>query len=142
MGWIRHRRVVRICQLAIGVIFAVAGLAKLGDLQAFADQIHNFRIVPVPTENLVALFLPWVELVAALALILGIRAREGALLVSAMMAVFTVAVGAALIRGLDIECGCFGTSDASRVGLVKIVQNLGMLGIAALATLRPAGGRD
>lgn len=128
--------VIRACQLAIGLAFAVAALGKLGDLRSFALQLHNFRVVPIPLENLFALSLPWIELVAALALVLGIQARAGALVAAGLMAVFTVAVASALVRGLDIECGCFGTGDASRVGLVKVAQNLGMLALAAVGSLR------
>ena len=132
-----HRNTVRVCQIATGIVFGVAGLAKVGDLGAFAEQIHNFRLVPVPLENLLAMTLPWIELVAAMALILGIRARDGAILAAGAMGVFTVAVLAAVIRGLDIECGCFGTADASRVGIVKVLQNLGFLLVAVVASLRP-----
>ena len=131
-----HPVLVRVCRIAIGVLFGLAGLAKLGDLGSFADQVHNFRIVPVPVEHLVALTLPWIEVVAALALILGIRARAAAVLVTALMAVFTLAVIAALARGLDFECGCFGTADATRVGAVKVVQNVGMLMLAWIGTAR------
>jgi uncharacterized membrane protein YphA (DoxX/SURF4 family) len=122
--------------VAIGVVFAAAALAKLGDLRSFALQLHNFRVVPVPAEHLVAMTLPWVELVAALALVLNIRARAGAVLVTAMLAVFTLALAAAVYRGLDFECGCFGTADASRVGLAKLGQNLGLLLVAAIGTAR------
>ena len=98
--------------------------------------MHNFRVLPIFAENVVALALPWIELVAALALILNIRARSGALVVTGLLAGFTVAIIVALVRGLDIECGCFGTSDASRVGLVKIAQNLGLLVLGWISCLR------
>lgn len=135
---INHRLTVRACQIAIGAILAGAGLAKIGDLASFAIQIHNFRLLPIPLENLVTMTLPWIEVVAALALILGIRARAGGLVAAALMALFTLAVFVALVRGLDIECGCFGTSDASRVGIVKVLQNCGMLALAVIGSLRPA----
>ncbi len=128
---------VRIAQVAIGVILAWAGLAKIGDLRGFAEQVHNFRLVPVVLENLVAMSLPWIELVAALALILNVRARAGAVLATGLMALFTLGVLTALARGLDIECGCFGTHDASRVGWVKVGQNLAMLAVAYVASIRP-----
>jgi uncharacterized membrane protein YphA (DoxX/SURF4 family) len=131
-----HPGVVRTCQVAIGAVFAVASLAKLGDLRAFAEQVHNFRMVPIASEHLVALALPWIELVAALALLFGIRARSAAVLVSGLLAAFTVAVLAALARGLDFECGCFGTADASHVGATKVVQNLGLLALAVVGSLR------
>jgi uncharacterized membrane protein YphA (DoxX/SURF4 family) len=135
-----HRHLIRASRIAIGLIFAVSGLAKVGDLQSFAGQIHNFRLMPIPLESLLAMTLPWVELVAAVALLLNIRARSAAVLVFGMMVGFTVAVALALVRGLDIECGCFGTADASTVGLVKILQNVGMTVLAFLAI--GSAGRD
>ena len=73
-----------------------------------------------------------------MALILGIRARSGGVAVTAMMAVFVVAVAQAVARGLDIECGCFGTADAAQVGVSKLLTNIGLLAISVVATLKPA----
>jgi uncharacterized membrane protein YphA (DoxX/SURF4 family) len=132
-------RLLRACQIATGLIFAAAALSKLGDLATFAGQIHNYRIVPIWTENLLAMSVPWIELVAALALILGVRPRAGAVVAAALLLVFTVAVGAAWARGLDFECGCFGKASAARIGLRKLVENVAMLALAAVASFRPRG---
>lgn len=137
MNFLLHRRTIRTCQILIGALFAVAALAKLGDLHAFAEQIHNFRLVPWGLENLSAITLPWIELVAALALVFGVRARAGGVVAAVLTALFTVAVLIAMARGLDVECGCFGTGDATRVGLLKVVENLAMLAVALTASLRP-----
>ena len=58
-----------------------------------------------------------------------------------LLALFTVGVVLAVARGLDFECGCFGKADATTVGWVKVLQNLGMLGVGVVACLRPAGTR-
>jgi uncharacterized membrane protein YphA (DoxX/SURF4 family) len=137
MRWLDHPMVVRACQIALGLLFAGAALAKLGDLSSFATQVHNYHMVPIATENLLALTLPWIELIAALALILNVRARAGALVISVMLAVFTVGVVVAMSRGLDFECGCFGTFDATRVGMAKVAQNLGMLAMGVISVRRP-----
>ncbi|HKQ62021.1 MAG TPA: MauE/DoxX family redox-associated membrane protein [Candidatus Polarisedimenticolaceae bacterium] len=140
MSWLRGALpppVVRGCQLAIALVFGVAALAKIGDLRAFAAQIHNFRLTPLALDNLLAIWLPWVELVLALALLSAVRTRAAALLAFVLMALFTGAVGLAMARGLDIECGCFGTADASRVGARKLLENMGLLVLAWIAT-RPA----
>lgn len=128
---------VRSCQIVIGLVLLAAALPKLGDLRSFAASVHNFRIVPVPAENVLAVALPWIELVAGLALLLGIRARAGAVVATALLVVFTAAVAWAVARGLDIECGCFGTADASRVGVRKLLENVGLLALAAAGSLRP-----
>jgi uncharacterized membrane protein YphA (DoxX/SURF4 family) len=133
--WLTHPATVRACQVILGIVFAWAALAKIGDPRAFAADVHNFRLVPVALENLVAVTLPWVELVAAMALVLGVRARSGAVVSLLLMALFTVAVAAAVARGLDVECGCFGTADGSAVGARKLLENVALLVLAAIASL-------
>ena len=131
------RRVVLLGQLAIAIVLLVAALAKIGDAGSFARQIGRFRLVPFGFENLVAITLPWIELVAALAILSRVQPRAGAVVAAALMGFFWIAVAAAMARGLDIECGCFGTGDATRVGLVKLVENTGLLALAVIATWRP-----
>lgn len=124
-------------QVVLGLLFAAAALAKIGDTASLAREVHNFRLLPLWTEHLVAMTLPWVELVAALALVLGIRARAGAWVAGGLLLGFTVGVAAAMARGLDFHCGCFGTADSTRIGWSKLGENLGMLALAALGSLKP-----
>ena len=135
---LRNGHLIRICRVVMGVVFIAAALAKIGDVAAFSTQIHNFRMMPVGLENLVAMTLPWIELLAGLSLLLAIRPRSGGLIVTVLMAFFLVAVAVALGRGLDIECGCFGTADGTRVGISKLSQNLVMLILAFIGTQAPA----
>lgn len=141
MGWLRSKSVIRLCQIALGFLFAWSGLAKLGDIHSFAEQVHNFRIVPVAFEHLVAMTLPWIELVASLALIIGIRARSAAVLLTLLLAAFTLGVAQAMIRGLDFECGCFGTADGTTVGFKKLSQNTAMLVVGWIASRQSAEQR-
>jgi uncharacterized membrane protein YphA (DoxX/SURF4 family) len=127
---------IRLCRVAVGVVLIAAALAKIGDPAAFATQIHHFRLTPVAAENAIALFLPWIELLTGLALVLGVRARSGAWLAAWLMVVFSAAVVCAMARGLNFECGCFGTADATRVGLTKLLENLGLLALSLIASLR------
>lgn len=127
---------IRLSRIAVGVVFVAAALAKIGDPAAFATQVHHFRLAPLVSENAIAVLLPWVELLAGLALVLGIRARSGAWIAAALMAAFTLAVVSAMARHLDFECGCFGTANATRVGLTKLLENLGLLALSLVASLR------
>ena len=131
-----HPGLVRVAGIAIGLVFVIAGLAKIGDTEMFATQVHNFRLAPIVLENLVAMILPWVELVAGTALILGARSRAAAWVCAALMIVFTIGIGQAAARGLDFECGCFGKGDASTVGVTKLLENVGLTAVALVATLR------
>jgi putative oxidoreductase len=139
MRALRHPGFVRAAQIVLGFLFGWAALAKILDLNAFALQVHNFRLLPLALENLVAMLLPWVELVAAMAMVLGIRPRAGAWVAAVLLAVFTLGVAAAMARGLDFECGCFGKASSTRVGWWKLGENVGMVLLATVAALRPLG---
>ncbi len=136
---LRHPLTVGVARLAIGLVFMVAALAKIGDPAYFAQQVHNYHLAPIWSENLVALTLPWIELLAALALILGPHARAGAVVTLAFMLVFTVAVGAAWARGLDFRCGCFGKLGAGNIGAEKFAENVGLVLLAWIGALKPKG---
>ena len=128
--------IVRVGRLVLGLIMIAAGFGKITDPAAFATQIRHFAILPAGLENLPAILLPWVEVVCGLSLLTGVRARSAAWLSAAMLVAFTLAVGSAMARGLDIECGCFGTADSTRVGGFKLIENLAFTAIAAIASLR------
>jgi uncharacterized membrane protein YphA (DoxX/SURF4 family) len=130
---------IRIAQLVIGILFTWAALGKIGDMAEFARQVHNFHLVPLWTEHLVGMTLPWIELVAGIALVTGARARAGAVVTLALMIVFTLAVGAAWARGLDFRCGCFGKASAASIGPAKFAENLGLTLVACVAALRAHG---
>ena len=136
-GVLTSTPVRRGAQFLLGLLFLTAALAKIVDVTSLAREVHNFRLVPFWSEHLVAMTLPWIELVAGLGLVLGIRARAGAWVAGVLLLAFTFGIVMAMARGLNFECGCFGTADATRIGWTKLGENLGMLALAALGSLRP-----
>ena len=126
---------IRLSRIAIGIVFMVAAYGKIMDPGSFAIQIRNFRMAPSGSENLIAMVVPWIEMVAGVALVTGIKPRAGAAIVLAMMVFFTFAVGLAWGRGLNIDCGCFGTLGASQVGMKKFAENVGLTILAVIAFL-------
>ncbi len=117
-------------RIALGIVFIWAALSKIADPAGFASQIHNYRLLPVPLENLLAMTLPWIELVGGLALVLNLSPRGGTLLLGGLCVVFFVAIGQAVARNLDIDCGCFGTKDASSTGWMALGRDVVFLALA------------
>ena len=115
-----------------------AGLTKVAEPQLFAVIIGRYHILPETSLGLVALSLPWVEVVVALALLLGLWVRAAALISSLLCTGFALAVGSALARGLDIECGCFHGS--SKVSGAHLGLDLVLL-VCSLLLLRRGPGR-
>ena len=114
-------------RLILGALFIYSAATKITDLDYFAKSLYNYRLLPESSLNFFALIIPWLEMIIGIMLVAGIYVRESALLGTVLMIVFIGAVGIALSRGLDIECGCFGTRDGSRVGILKIVEDLFIL---------------
>lgn len=98
-------------RLLIGGIFIYAGVIKFQDPQAFADSIASFQILPKLSINLFALSLPPFEVIAGTLLIFGRWQRAGAFSILVLTVVFTMALSQALVRGLKVDCGCFGGGE-------------------------------
>lgn len=123
-----HSDVLQVAaRLIVGFVFLVASLEKIVDPAAFALSIDNYQVLPAAAIPLLATVLPWIELLAGLALLAGVYRDGGALLAAGMMLVFIAAVTSALARGLDISCGCF-TQDpaAATMGWSKLLENTGL----------------
>jgi uncharacterized membrane protein YphA (DoxX/SURF4 family) len=128
-------RVISVLRIALGVLFIMAALPKIVNPHAFAKAVSNYHMLPFVAERLLALLLPPLELVVGVCLVVGVVDAGAALLSFILMAVFTVAVGTALARGLDISCGCFETEGGAKVGLAKIAENVALT-LAALLVWR------
>jgi len=126
-------------RVLLGGILLYAGFTKLNDGWRFAEAIANYRILPAQANQLLALTLPWLEVVLGLLLVLGLWLRAAAGLASLLFLGFAVAVIAALARHLDISCGCFGTGSAAQLGVQTLALDLFCLACGALILLaRPA----
>jgi uncharacterized membrane protein YphA (DoxX/SURF4 family) len=112
-GLLRHPRVHLLLRLVLGAFFVFASLDKIASPAAFAKIVYQWQVIgPVPS-NLVAVTLPWVEIVAGLLLIAGVWRRESALVIALMLVVFIVAAGSVMARGIDVEnCGCVSLAKA------------------------------
>jgi len=128
-----------ICRLVVGGVFIWASLDKLAHPGEFAKAIHHYRLVPYALLHPVALLLPAVEFVAGAALVVGWWRRGAAILCGVMLLVFIVAIATALVRGLDISCGCFNTDGGHGVGLDLLWRDLLLL-LACLPPLLAARG--
>ena len=118
-------------RMIVGAIFFYAGLIKVMDPQGFALVVYNYHILPGFLINLAALILPWIEVIAGAALILGILVPGASLTVSSLLIVFLCVIAAALIRGLDVSCGCFNTSqDADPLTWMYLIRDIVLLAMA------------
>jgi Methylamine utilisation protein MauE. len=98
----------RILALIIGALFIYAGAIKALDPIGFANDIDNYKILPWFIGVRLAFYLPWLEILCGLALIIRRLYFGGLLILAGLTSIFVVASIVAKVRGLDITCGCFG----------------------------------
>lgn len=133
-----YRIAYGLARILIGVVFIYTGLIHIADPAGFASAVAAYRILPPYSVNAFALLLPWVELLAGLAIATGIGLEGGALAAIGMLAVFLIALAASLYRGLDISCGCFSTSaGADRISWLYLARDLALLLVAIFIFLFP-----
>jgi putative oxidoreductase len=109
-----RRYAMHAVSLAIAAVFIYAGIDKIHDPLQFADSIAAFAILPAVLINLLAMGLPPFEIACGLLLIGPWTRRVGALAVAVILVVFMIALSSALLRGLTLDCGCFGVGAPSR----------------------------
>ena len=100
-------------------------LDKIAHPEEFAKQIGYYKALPFGLENVLAIVLPWTELIVGICLLAGLLVDGATLLSIIMMLVFILAISQAMLRGIDITCGCFKVSaDSDKLGLDTIIRDI------------------
>lgn len=126
---------LNLIRIALGIIFIVAAYPKIIRPDEFADGINNYRILPYFLVNIMAICLPWVELLFGLFLVFGLRLKAVSFGVLVLMVVFITALISAWVRGIDITCGCFGTGGEI-VSYKEIIRDFAFLFMAIITFLK------
>ena len=101
--------IYRACRWLLALVFLYAGLTKLIDPQAFAVIIAAYGIIPEALVMPTAIFLPALEALAAVGLILDVRGSLATIAI--LLLVFILVLGYGIWMGLDVDCGCYGPED-------------------------------
>lgn len=128
--------IVLTARIIVGGILIYASASKIIDPGGFARAIDNYHIIPFGLENIMAIILPWLELIVGICLIIGVFIDGAAFLVIIMMVVFISAITFAILNGYNIECGC-GLKPGELVGIRKIIEDLIYLILALIILKRP-----
>jgi uncharacterized membrane protein YphA (DoxX/SURF4 family) len=131
--------ILRLVRIGLGLVFLYAGVIKIIDPVAFAGSLAAYKIMPYALNYLVAAVLPWIEAVCGLLLVIGYRVRAASFIVIAMNMVFIVALGSTIVRGLDVDCGCFRQGGEKTPAWMAILRDVLFLA-AAFLLVRQRGG--
>jgi uncharacterized membrane protein YphA (DoxX/SURF4 family) len=118
-----HPRFALGARVVLGCIFIVASLDKIIHPELFARTVYNYQLLPEVAVNVVALWIPWLELVAGVCLVLGLWVRGSVLVLIGLLVVFLGALGFNIARGLDVACGCFSTTSKDSVTALTLLRD-------------------
>ncbi len=111
------------------------------DIAPFARSVYNYRVLPVPLVNLAAMVIPTLEALCAICLLAGVWLRSTGLLLALLQGAFLLGMVQAIIRGLDIGCGCFVGVD-TKVGYLTLARDsiffIGFIALYFLSGKEPA----
>lgn len=115
-------RVAIVLRLILAAVFLYAGITKSLDVNAFSQAIGRYDLMPEMANFIVAVVLPYLEIYTALLLLSGQWHQAASWLSVLMCSTFCLALLSAAVRGLSIDCGCFGSSSGawSSVGVALL----------------------
>ena len=119
-------------RLLLGFVFIYAAIDKIAHPAEFAQAIYNYRMLPHWTINFMALVMPWLELFCGILIAAGVFFRGSAFMIGVMLGVFIIAISSALMRGLDISCGCFSVEGGHGVAIDLLIRDILMFVGAAI----------
>jgi len=133
-------------RLGLGGLFVFAAFNKLQNIQAFAFAIKGFKIVDPETHGhlivTAAYTIPWVEMLAGVLLILGLRTRASALALGLTLIAFIAGLIHVITSGIHADCSCFGDTNLicdESVGWCQVIRNFVLLIPALYLTFRGGG---
>ena len=131
--WIRlftHPLAALAFRLYLGGLFVYASLYKINYTAEFAETIASYQLVPYWGVNLMAVILPWIEMISGILLIIGIRTRTVSAVIGFLLILFTLGIIYNLALGSEIPCGCFQSLDDPISGWT-VLRDLVWLAMAA-----------
>jgi putative oxidoreductase len=130
---INRRNIFFLVRIILGIVFLISSYSKLKDPIGFVQAIENYKIFGALLSRWGAIFIPALEFILAILLITGRWMKETFIITAALFTIFDVMIIQAYLRGLDISCGCFGSSH-SPIDIWKFVEN-GMFTALAITGL-------
>ena len=111
-------------RFALASLFLLAGLTKVPRVREFERVVGAYGLIPPTLVRPLARSLPVCEVAVGVLLAVGLGVRAVAALTAAVLLVFTCAVSVNLLRGRDIDCGCFSVVTPRRITWWTVARNL------------------
>lgn len=111
-----------VIRLSLGCLFVWSGIPKILLPHSFLGDVYAYRLVGPTLGMVVAMILPWMELLTGVCLLAGLFVSGALLACMGMALLFVGPVSWALYHGLNISCGCFGSGASVHIGYGTLVR--------------------
>ena len=122
--------VANFSRISIGALFVVSGVIKMHGRAAFRTSLAVHTWLPRRLQSGVSITVPMLEILVGALLISGIMATYTMIASFALLFVFSIFAAVSLYRGIDHDCGCFGHRLSSVSEGYRILVRNGVLLIA------------
>jgi uncharacterized membrane protein YphA (DoxX/SURF4 family) len=137
---LHHPWVIHLSRLFLALVFIAAAMGKILDVPSFTKALDAYRLLPEWLLAPLGYFLPWLEFMIGLALLIRRWPGGAALLATGMMVLFILVLAVTMLRGIDIDCGCFAIISEDSLGQTLVRDLVFLLPCLILLTshFRPA----
>ncbi len=104
----------------LGITFIYASYYKIMSPEDFAKIVYGYNLFPEVSIHLIAIIIPFVELISGLSLLLGIYPRSAALIINGLLLAFIFILTINIIRGYEFDCGCFSSKKTGSPKLMVV----------------------
>ena len=130
-----------VARLVVGGVWLYAGLLKLPHPDTSVTAVRSYQLIPAGAAETVGHVLPMLEIVVGACLVLGLLLRFTGTVSALMQVAFVIGIVSVWVRGIAIDCGCFGNGGADPDAFGKypweIARDTGLLALSLLLAWRP-----
>jgi len=119
-----EKKLYHILRIILAVVFIYASIDKIIHPHDFAKAVFNYQILPDYLINITAIFLPWLELILGICLLVNFWMNGASLTAFLLMLVFMAAISFNLMRELDVGCGCFSSTTEEGMTALTLLRDI------------------
>ena len=139
---LKNKKIILLFRFILAFVFIYASIDKIINPIEFSNNIDNYHITPIFLNNIFALIIPWIELIVGCCLFFNILFEGAVNLTIGLLVWFIFILTQALLRGIDLNCGCFdllekGNDVNLRLEMItRILQDIIFLFMAFILKIR------
>ncbi|MGQ0601070.1 MAG: MauE/DoxX family redox-associated membrane protein [Anaerolineales bacterium] len=126
------RLAANLSAMVISAVLLFSGIVHAAQPYYFIHTVSSYRLLPASVSGVLGLWLPYLQIVLAIYIGLGIAEKVALWIAASVFMAYTIAQLSVLARGMEIDCGCFGFVSTT-VSVTSVAIPLLLIGVCILA---------